>query len=183
MKLKNGFTLIELVVVIIILGTLSVIVSPKFLDIQNDALKATMLTAKAALTSEVQMINAKAEIHLNPITTGSEPFRKSYAGYLNLLDRKIYVTTKDTSYAYNPAFNVGFAGKNANRNIVNLLKSVMNIDLSPYGSTPTNRTDFLLDEYGSDGFNIYSYKGINSNCVIHYSANSPDPVTANVSGC
>lgn len=183
MKLKNGFTLVELIIVISLLGILSVTVAPKFIGIQNDAIKATMLSTKAALLSEVQMINAKAEINLNPISSGSDAFRKAYAGYLNLFGRKIYVTNKDTSYAYNPAFNVGFAGKNANKDIVSLLKSIMHIDLSAYGSSPTNKTDLLLDQYGSDGFNIYSYKGINNNCVIHYSENSPEPVTADVSGC
>lgn len=39
MNKQSGFTLIELVIVIIILGILSVTAIPKFLDLQGDARK------------------------------------------------------------------------------------------------------------------------------------------------
>ncbi|MGL4750761.1 MAG: type II secretion system protein, partial [Shewanella sp.] len=39
MKRQQGFTLIELVVVIIILGILAVTAAPKFINLQSDARK------------------------------------------------------------------------------------------------------------------------------------------------
>ena len=39
---KNGFTLIELVVVIVILGILAVVAAPKFMNLQNDARNASL---------------------------------------------------------------------------------------------------------------------------------------------
>ncbi len=40
MKKQTGFTLIELVVVIVILGILAVTAAPRFLNLQNDAREA-----------------------------------------------------------------------------------------------------------------------------------------------
>ncbi|GJB05001.1 prepilin-type N-terminal cleavage/methylation domain-containing protein [Aeromonas caviae] len=62
MKKQSGFTLIELVIVIIILGILAVTAAPKFLNLQDDARYATAQGMKAALQSSSQMIYSKAAI-------------------------------------------------------------------------------------------------------------------------
>ena len=56
MKKQAGFTLIELVIVIIILGILAVTAAPKFLNLQDDARKAAADGVKASLQSAAQMI-------------------------------------------------------------------------------------------------------------------------------
>lgn len=62
MKKQQGFTLIELVVVIIILGILAVTAAPKFINLQSDARKSTMEGVKAALQGANTLVYSKAAI-------------------------------------------------------------------------------------------------------------------------
>jgi len=65
---NKGFTLIELVVVILLLSILSVIALPKFLNLQEDTnlsvMSAIMASMKAAISSADKLIAVK--IRLNP---------------------------------------------------------------------------------------------------------------------
>lgn len=64
MKVGNnkGFTLIELIVVIVILGILAAVAAPKFMDLQSDARKASLQGMAAAIKSAVNMVKSKALI-------------------------------------------------------------------------------------------------------------------------
>lgn len=62
MKKQQGFTLIELIIVIVILGILAVTVAPKFLDLQGDAKKSTLEGVKGALAAANSTIYAKSAI-------------------------------------------------------------------------------------------------------------------------
>ncbi|WP_077341003.1 type II secretion system protein [Pseudocolwellia agarivorans] len=57
---QKGFTLIELVVVIVILGILAATAAPKFIDLTSDAKKATMKGLRGAVESATSMVHAKA---------------------------------------------------------------------------------------------------------------------------
>lgn len=68
MKRQGGFTLIELVVVIVILGILAVTAAPKFLNLQSDARASSLQGLKGAMTGAAGIVYGKAAI--NGVETG-----------------------------------------------------------------------------------------------------------------
>ena len=62
MKKQAGFTLIELVIVIIILGIMAVTAAPKFLNLQDDAKKSAAQGVQAAVSSAAQLVYSKAAL-------------------------------------------------------------------------------------------------------------------------
>lgn len=62
MKRQGGFTLIELVVVIVILGILAVTAAPRFLNLQDDARNASLEGLKGAMAGASSMVYGKAAI-------------------------------------------------------------------------------------------------------------------------
>ena len=62
MQKQQGFTLIELVVVIIILGILAVTAAPKFINLQSDARASTVSGLEAAIKGADTLINSKSLI-------------------------------------------------------------------------------------------------------------------------
>lgn len=59
---QRGFTLIELIIVIVILGILAVTAAPRFIDLQGDARASTLDGVKAALQGGAQLVYAKSAI-------------------------------------------------------------------------------------------------------------------------
>lgn len=62
MRKNAGFTLIELVIVIVILGILGAVAAPKLFNLQGDAYGANLNAMKSSISTGMTMANAKAQI-------------------------------------------------------------------------------------------------------------------------
>lgn len=61
-KNTKGFTLIELIIVIVILGILSVVAAPRFLDLSTDARIASLESLEGSMRTATELVNIKARI-------------------------------------------------------------------------------------------------------------------------
>jgi len=63
MKNSKGFTLIELVVVIVILGILAAVALPRFMDASRDAHRSALEGAAGGLASAVTLVRSQQEVN------------------------------------------------------------------------------------------------------------------------
>lgn len=112
MRRSAGFTLIELVIVIVILGILGAVAAPKLFNLQGDAYGANLNAMKSSISTSMTMANAKAQIqgefgenvdvkgYDNVKFTGGYPNATANEGILQTLegfeDARYKVTTNTT---------------------------------------------------------------------------------------
>ena len=78
LRRQSGFTLIELVIVIVILGVLAAFALPRFSDISNSARVATLEGIKGAMRSTISIIQSQAYVNGLSISTSSPSDQSAY---------------------------------------------------------------------------------------------------------
>ncbi len=146
MKKQNGFTLIELVVVIIILGILAVTAAPKFINLQSDAKASTVSGLEAAMKGGDSLVHSKSLI------AGNE---KKAAG----TDVDVTVDSSGTKVL----LNFGHAKAVWDSSLVNML----DIDASDESDSDTT-TEWVYDESGTNVVVVYPQGATKATCSVTY---------------
>jgi MSHA pilin protein MshA len=75
---QAGFTLIELVIVIVILGVLAATAAPKFIDLTGDAKKSVIQGVQGTINSAMNLAHAKAIVSSQTGATGQVVINGQY---------------------------------------------------------------------------------------------------------
>ncbi len=168
MRQQQGFTLIELVAVIVLLGILAVTALPRFVNLQGDARAATVKGAAGAIQGANAQAFAKALIQ--------------------------NVATVDGDAGTNPQIDIDGDGTDETQVAFGYLETIVlsvqllsgvdtaNSDLS-WDDEDLTATDFIYLGYDLDG----DASVVDDNCFVLYTeaANASTPATAvpTVTGC
>ena len=173
-KKKSGFTLIELIIVIVILGILAVTAAPKFIDIQGDADAATLEGVRAALQGGSQLVYAKAAI------AGKQ---KNATGGTTDADSQITLgdNTVELDYGYPQATGTDLASVNFWVDL-NAGDWRFTLGATANSTTPVLGT-FAISPAGNDAPTDFS----SDKCHVLFTeadnATTPAVITATTSGC
>ncbi len=155
---QQGFTLIELVIVIVILGILAVTAAPRFINLQSDARDSTLDGMRASMETAASGIYAKSAISgVETAATGSVSLTQGGS-----------TVTVNTVYGYPAASSTD-------------LGNVLNINLSDWEweSSPA-AGQIKLYPFGS-------YNDNTQNCYVQYTASTgigvPPTITVTSTDC
>jgi len=104
-KQAAGFTLIELVIVVVILGFLAVTAIPKFLDLTEQAKQANIEGMAGGFATGVSLARAQWEAEARP--TENNVNRVDYDG------TELFLTTPGNNNGIRPGYPTGFDADNA----------------------------------------------------------------------
>lgn len=105
MKKQSGFTLIELVIVVVILGFLAVTAIPKFLDLTDQAKQANIEGMAGGFATGVSLVRAQWEAEGRPENTSSQN-SVNYDGTILVL------TDEDVANNIRPGYVTGLTDGN-----------------------------------------------------------------------
>lgn len=162
LSVVKGFTLIELVVVIVILGVLSVVALPKFINLTDDSRKAVMEGLVATIKSSSTMLHSKALIAKEIEGAGIIEADGVYYSVFN---------------GYPDTHNIGTGAGDSELNASGIIGSIDK-------TIPLIQVQLTLNDIRSATF---SYRNLGPTCQITYeqavSSNEPPVIKTDYTGC
>ncbi|OUS30586.1 hypothetical protein A9Q98_04915 [Thalassotalea sp. 42_200_T64] len=119
----KGFTLIELVVVIVLIGLFAVTALPKFIDLTDKAQQANIEGMAGGFASAISLARAQWEVE-------GRPSDGSY-NVVNYDGSNLILTTKSQSNGVRPGYPIGLAGTNDTLELVDCVDIWNNILQQP----------------------------------------------------
>jgi MSHA pilin protein MshA len=155
---QQGFTLIELIIVIVILGILAAIALPKFVGMQRDARISQLHAMEGSMKAAAALVRGKAEFNGVDLTKTGQTVNVNSDG----------ITTVTADYGYPAAGTTG-------------IQAV--VDYAPFDST-TGAGDWTVTTTGTA--TTFQWKNFSS-CNVVYTAstgtNARPTITVTDTGC
>jgi prepilin-type N-terminal cleavage/methylation domain-containing protein len=106
-KNQSGFTLVELVVIIVVLGLLAAVAIPKFVSVTKEAEKATVANTVSSLESALSNYMAKQILKGQPLTVHNpfEDLSNIPTNYKGVNDPVTIANTPDGYWSYRASGN------------------------------------------------------------------------------
>lgn len=163
MKKSSGFTLIELVIVVVILGFLAVTAIPKFLDLTDQAKQANIEGMAGGFATAISLARAQWEAEGRPQNDDSEN-SVDYDGSTLVLTTEVLKT--DTNPGVRPGYVTGLEdgaglGDGFNNNCVEIWDNIL--------QQPPRITDSITALNNDSSFRYYaSENGAAAASTCHY---------------
>jgi MSHA pilin protein MshB len=168
MKNSKGFTLIELVVVIVILGILAAVALPRFMNATEDAHEAAIQGVAGALASAVTLVRSQYELNRNGGTQGCTGgnCQIDVQGFgNNTVDVNANGWPIGTARTGTPGANVGMSPATCNQVFTNVLQGS-----APTVGTAAGTVDYVTTASGTSCTFTYQHDGADD--LITYNANT-----------
>src|SRR6476660_2941182 len=146
---KGGFTLVEILIVVIILGILAAIVIPQFTSASQDARKNSLVSQLQTVRSQIELYKLqhldKLPIGLNG-SAGSVVTATAWAEMINRSNVNGSTGTDSTAYPFGPYLQAAPVNPlNANSNVL-----IVTADIAPAAATGGASTDgFVFNKSNS----------------------------------
>ncbi|HEV2295819.1 MAG TPA: prepilin-type N-terminal cleavage/methylation domain-containing protein [Tepidisphaeraceae bacterium] len=126
-NIKRGFTLVEILIVVIILGILAAIVIPQFTNASEDARRSSMTSQLQTLRSQIELFKLQHKDNLPGVTAGAFSEAEFWR----------HLTTKTDMYgAANPAAADAVGPYLQNKSANNLVLDVDSTKVVPSATDP-----------------------------------------------